>query len=421
MKKILFIAPHAFPIRSSESICNAKVAFALAEAGYDVDVYTCNYPSTYPPDMELNTKLTSLSNLKIRYIYPEYIIRRSDPKGKLLRSIAYNVKILLQTGYFYNGASIPYLIYKQILKDVERLGEFNYDVIMTRGYFTDIAGILLHKKFRTKWIANWNDPYPIQKFPPPYGTGPFTKLPFFENRIYTDLKKRADFHTFPNNRLRDYMLKCFGSVDINHTAVIPHMALSMLFSKKEAINTKLRLVHTGNLTAPRSPIRFLKALAKYIHDYPCNKEKIECILVGETEKTAREYINEYGLEDNVTILKGVNYNEALKYIRSSNVSLIIEAECEEGIYLPTKVVDSLQTGTPIFAISPDRGVLKDLLQSYKIGYFSPNNSEDKIYETLKKIFDDYTANKLPIISPQSCPIFFDESIIESYKAILDRM
>ena len=39
MKRILFIAPESFPVMSSESICNSKVAYVLASAGYKVDVY----------------------------------------------------------------------------------------------------------------------------------------------------------------------------------------------------------------------------------------------------------------------------------------------------------------------------------------------------------------------------------------------
>ena len=54
MKRILFIAPHAFPIKSSESICNSKVAQSLAEAGYKVDVFTCKDNSAYPSDQKID-------------------------------------------------------------------------------------------------------------------------------------------------------------------------------------------------------------------------------------------------------------------------------------------------------------------------------------------------------------------------------
>ena len=50
MKRILFIAPESFPVMSSESICNSKVAYVLASAGYKVDVYTCDDRDTYPED-----------------------------------------------------------------------------------------------------------------------------------------------------------------------------------------------------------------------------------------------------------------------------------------------------------------------------------------------------------------------------------
>ncbi len=61
--------------------------------------------------------------------------------------------------------------------------------MITRGFLTDVVGITLKKKYGVTWIANWNDPFPLKRFPAPYGQGYDAKLPFFENRVYEAIQK----------------------------------------------------------------------------------------------------------------------------------------------------------------------------------------------------------------------------------------
>lgn len=417
MKRILYIAPHSFPIKSSESICNAKLAFALAQYGYKVDVYAFDSPSTYPLDRELTNLLSSSPNLKITIIKSDYIISSKDSLSKIAKSIFYNLKILLSTGYFYNGISLPYLLLKRIQHDIKKNG-LEYDIMITRGYYTDFVGIKLAKQYKLKWIANWNDPYPLQRFPSPYGSGYNTKLSFFSDRINNAIQQYASIHTFPNVRLRDYMLKCFKKVNIKQTAVVPHMALSTLFEKRNLNDGILRIIHCGDLKSPRSPREFLRALANYLCDFPADRSIIRCLYIGGIDNDIPQLIIDLRLSDIVLTRGGISYQEAIDEISKSNISLIIEAKCAEGIYLPTKVIDSLQSGVPIFAISPEIGVLRDFIEQYDIGYYANNTLECEIYNKIKQIVVDFKNNNLPIINPNSCPRIFEKSIIEEYKKLL---
>lgn len=412
MKRILFIAPHSYPIKSSESICNSKVAYMLAESGYKVDVYTCSDSSTYPADIVLDSKLRDSENLSIYTVTPDYIILRKEPLARIVRAVAYNTKILLQTGYFYNGISTTYLILQAIKKRIKEEGGLHYDAVITRGYNTDIAGIYLSKKYGLKWIANWNDPFPMKRFPAPYGEGFDAKLPYFENKIYLDIQKYASIHTFPNPRLRDYMLKCFTNVGKDQTVVIPHMALSTLSCQTTKDNSVLKLVHCGNAKKPRNPELFIKALAKV--DYT----KTHVYFVGGVDDAIKNLVNELGLTNNVTFINGMNYKDSTDFVSTCHISLIIEAQCDEGIYLPTKVVDSFQCGNPIFAISPECGVLKDMTSKYKVGYFANNESEDAIKNQLQQAISDFENNQLIEINKSIVPEVFEDEIINTYKQIL---
>lgn len=418
MKHILFIAPHSYPIKSSESICNSKVAYILANAGYKVDVYTCDDTSTYPADAVLDKQLRESENLRITTIKPDYSILRRDPLGKILKSIAYNVKILLETGYFYNGIATSYLILQQIKKDIKKGLLKDCDTVITRGYNTDLVGIYLSKYLGYKWIANWNDPFPMAKFPRPYGTGPNTRLPYFEQKIYDDIQRYVTIHTFPNNRLRNYMLKCFKKVNQEQTEVIPHMALSLLSPTKKEEHNILKMVHCGNAKYPRSPELFLRALSVVLKEDRYYNTSVECYFIGGVDSYVTCLVEELGLSKVVKLLPGMNYKNATSFVSSCDISLIIEAQCEEGIYLPTKVVDSFQSGVPIFAISPQIGVLKDYTSNYNVGYYADNTSVNDITRCIRNILEDYRTRNLPIVNKGACEIVFEDAILNIYKRII---
>lgn len=417
MKHILFIAPHSFPIKSSESICNSKVAYVLAKAGYNVDVFTCDDNSTYPADSTIDNLLRSPKNLKIFSVKNDHHISyRTYGLAKGISNIFYNLRIFLKTGYFYLGINTAYDILKAINKQIEKYGKMPYDVVITRGFNTDYAGLYMAKKYGIKWIANWNDPYPNVRFPFPYGKGYDTALPKFEQKIYDEIQKYITVYTYPNPRLRDYMLKCFTRSTKEQTIVIPHMALSEISIRKVKNDSILRMVHCGSVKSPRDPRLFLKALANISQKH---NQTIECFFIGEYDNDISSLINRDSyLKSVVHLLPAKRYNESISFLSSCDVNLIIEAQCEEGIYLPTKFVDSIQTGLPIFCVSPIEGMMHDLTQRFHIGYCSDNTSISDIENKLLTLIDDYSKNLLPVINKDKIPEFFEDDILKQYQNLL---
>ena len=128
-------------------------------------------------------------------------------------------------------------------------------------YNVEETGIYLKKKYGVKWVANWNDPYPVCRFPKPYGKGPDAKLDIGYGRVYDKVKKMVDFHTFPSERLKEYMINSFKTVSSHNTMVIPHMAYSRLLPSNRVNHDKcLRIVSCGTVRHPRNPSLFIKAL-----------------------------------------------------------------------------------------------------------------------------------------------------------------
>ncbi len=425
MKNILFIAPESFPVVTSEAICNSKVAYALACAGHKVDVYTCSDRFTYPKDMSVNDFLSTHPNLKIIPVKnAKRLVSRQYSFNRNISNLFFNLKILFKTGYLYNGISIPYVICNRILEDIQQKGCFPYDVLITRGFYTEYAGIFLKKKFGIKWIANWNDPYPDKRFPLPYGKGYNAKLPYFENRINIEVQKMADIHTFPSERLRNYMLKCFPLVSENRTFVIPHMAHSKLKSiikKDNNVEKRFRLVHSGSVGKPRNPKPFINALSNVVRKHQLTPNEIVCDFIGNYDSNLKSIIDDYGLNGIVNLLPPMNYTECMELVSQYDICIIIEAVCEEGIYLPTKFVDALQLGLPVFCVSPSTGTLNDLVKKYENGYVCDNTSINSIENEIEKAYFDYCNGKLPVVSSNRMPEFFEDSIVQQFIVLFNEV
>lgn len=419
MKRILFIAPHSYPIKSSESICNSKVAYTLAKAGYEVDVFTCSDPSTYPADKDIDNLLSNSPNLQIITVKGEMLTRAMSP-WKLLKGILRYTYIYLKTGYFYNGLDYSFQIVKAIKKRIaEKNGIMPYDIMITRGFNTDYAGLYMHKKYGLKWIANWNDPYPTKRFPAPYGQGFNAPLSHSFQKLYDEMQMNAQIHTFPSDRLRKYMLKCFTHVNAENTRVIHHMAHSDIkVNKNNIIDDCFYIVHSGWVKHPRNPRHFLEALSNVVKQI---KQKIKCIFIGGYDSNIESIVKEFNLENIIEFKSSMTYSESLNFTAKAHLSLIIEAECEEGIYLPTKFVDAMQSHTPVFCVSPKNGTLRDLTEKYHVGYACDNSNVKSIEKSLILALNDYSEGKLPIISEKTASVFFDKHILKQYEMIFEEL
>ena len=56
----------------------------------------------------------------------------------------------------------------------------------------------------------------------------------------------------------------------------------------------------------------------------------------------------------------MSYEQSLVYISQASVCLLVEAKMDEGIYLPSKLVDYIVSKKPILALSPEVGVVSEL-------------------------------------------------------------
>lgn len=397
-KRILMIAPASIPVTGAEAICNVKLIKVLADNGYKIDLVSKKMKYTHYPETtlkELNINLDSIHTIEV------------DNKITL-KVIWQHICTFFVFGTVFKGAHWAYCT----LKTVKALCEQNkYDAVITKNSPSELLGFYLKKKYSFKWIATWNDPYPTQKYPSPYGDGINAKLFFLERPILKKMEL-ADYHIFPNSRIKDYM-SMYLNIKKDKTKIIPHVVLKKVVRKYKE-EKKLKLVHMGNILPPRDAKPFLYSLSKFVRVHPT--ADIEVAFIGQTPVEVQKYIEEQDLKKYVMVLPPVKYEKSQEILQEYSMQLIIEAPCNVGIFLPTKVSDSMQLSKPIFAISPEIGVLNDLYQRGQISYFSTITNPKSIYNTIEQIYYDFLNNGIK--TPKIDKSFLPSSIIKQYDEII---
>lgn len=388
MARILFVAPSSFPLNGPEAYVNAKVIKTLSEAGHILDIVSLKSirrDRYYPPeeDHKYFEKVNSINVVKIN-------------TGKNLSTLYNHLRCFFKTGFVYKGSDWAY---KSIIKCEKLIKKNHYDYVYTYDYPSEIVGLYVAKKYDIKWIATWNDPYTMSKYPIPYGLGKDANLNRNRLKLISEIGKYTYKNVFPNERLKKYMLSYMSNMKEESCLICPHIVLKdqIKYKKREYSNT-LRLIHSGSIGKERDPEYFFRALyevKKHVKDI-----KVEVtflgINTGKTNDNIKSLIKELDISDNIIFYPPIHYSDSLKFILDYDICLIIEAQCDEGIFLPSKVADYIQNSKPIFAISPKRGVLNDLWHNGNISYFADNKSIEDIEKTLIEIIEDFKNSKVTV-------------------------
>lgn len=397
MKKILVISPASYPVADAESIVNIKLLRALSEDGrFEIDLISKrNKWFTYP-----SGKIEAYG-VKCKHNIIVEVGNTLTPKV-----IWQSLMSLFTFGVCYRGSHWAYAALPVVEQFVKRN---HYDYVLTKNSPSFLLGWYLKRKYSIKWCASWNDPFPYEKYPKPYAGG--LKSNSFVSRLMIKRMRQADMHIFPSERLGLYMNNYLNICVADQMIVCPHIVLPDETVTRDINNNELRIIHSGNLQNPRSPKSLLQGLRLALNKNP--KMKVTISIMGKMSDEDLGLAHKMELDGSILFLKTVEYTESLKILSQYHVAAVIEADCEEGIFMPTKVSDCMQQGIPIAAISPMKGNLHDLYNEGYVSYFADIKSPEAISEMLIKMYSDLLEGKMPNKSSIKKE-FLAESIVKQY-------
>lgn len=373
MKHIIIFGPEG-PDSSAEGVVTAK--FAQMLVNHNIDVYWISHSTTvnYGNNGKLyDYKIISIKNTLIQNLIEKFKNIPGLNKIKYLDIIIWCIKA-----------------YKKALQINKSI---NIDCIFSRimPQYGHLPALFFKRSTKVKWIANWSDPMPRNKAPMPYGNGVNAPISTIYRHYLKAICKYADIHTFPSNHLKDYYLHYLPATK-NLCHVIPHI-IDKNIARVNVEHQELRLYHIGGGLIQRNPTLFFRALRNVINDNNYDIP-IDIQFIGPIEGNVKEIAKNEGVDKIIHFIDRVSYDKALEYIANADIMLIIEAQMDEGIFLPSKLADILGYHKPVFAISPKNGVLNELITNYHGGRVADCMSINSIQDNLIQIFCDWATDKL---------------------------
>lgn len=373
-KTIIIFGPEG-PDSSAEGVVTAKFKSMLQHQGWKVYwIYHDTDTNYYGKHVNTNPYLIGIKNPFIQKL------------SQLLRQIP-----ILK--YIYHLDSILWC-YKAYRKAKMIHSETSVDYIFSRimPQYGHLPALLFKKHTNIPWIANWSDPMPRNKAPKPYGSGVDSPIPKIQQYYLQKICQYANCHTFPSEYLKDFYLhylpakkeKSFTLAHIIDKDITPSIPKHNI----------LKLSHIGGGLIQRDPTLFFKALKNVLEKIEFQDILIQVDFIGPIEGNVDCKAKDTGVDKIVHFAGKRPYNEALEYIKQADILLIIEAPMEEGIFLPSKVADILGYHKPMFAVSPPKGVLKDLITQLKGGLVVDCLSLTSIENGLEQLFSDWKSNQL---------------------------
>lgn len=406
--RILMFAPLCYPPAGSEAIATAKLLLAAIDAGWELDV---------------------ISQKDFGHYYPANIDGIWEP----ITQIVHNIEGIRSDGivktlshwtaiHKTSGLESIFWSWKALCLGIRLLSKKKYDFILSRAapQYGHLPALILSRWLGLPWIANWSDPIPALKAPPPYGRGPNTPIPSYLRGYCSAVARNATWHTFPCERLRKYIC-CYLPECTEKSSVIPHVALERFRSNQIRNNRQFSMCYAGSLTQRDSSV-FLGGVKRFLERTGIGGQffvKFVGLPLGDLQATTRKL----DLEKIISIEPARTYEGTQQILAGSTVLVVLEAPCEEGVFFPSKFCDFVQTGHPILAVSPVDGTLTDIISTNGGGIAADCHSADAVAKAIEQF---YVAWKQGILdskygSSHLFNLFREDYVIGQYLEMFDRI
>lgn len=377
MKKVLFIM---LEIDSASGICVSNVAEQMSQNGWKVDILS------YSTKQKMNVKINKyyIRPSFLRYMYQKYI---DNVLLSNIFSFGYKFKVALTTFMWPWNSPIFTL---RLLNKVYHLYDLHsYDCIVP--VYTQIDPIIVGHILKSKYIDVKVVPYFLDSL----SAGPVPKLLNKKNKIKKGLNweerllTNADSIIYMESSKRHHIKYSSNKKYFNKVVFLDIPALC-LDAKKNGVGEKvgkekkvrcINITYVGSLpNGIRNPEYAFETLSRL------TKIDIHVNIVGVSEEHAKRF-RTFNL--NISWIGRISHDEAIKYIKESDILLNIGNRIEEMV--PSKIFEYISYAKPILSFAsmdsePSLAYLKKYPRScILMEYDSVETNSKKILEFIKKI------------------------------------
>jgi glycosyltransferase involved in cell wall biosynthesis len=216
-----------------------------------------------------------------------------------------------------------------------------------------VIGLMLKALTGRRWIADFRDPWVLNREESGFPSTAFSRAA--EAWLEKKTMLHADSVVFASDRMQAYLQKRYPFLATKSAVILNGYDPSDF--NGGPIDTCRRdrdaftLTHTGTIYLKRSAESLLRGLSELIHDGRIPRERVRVNLVGLTPAVVRERVTQLDLDDVVTVIDFMNYQECVRLLRRSDVLLLFAQG--QPLQIPTKLYDYIAVGKPILVFAED--------------------------------------------------------------------
>ena len=239
---------------------------------------------------------------------------------------------------------------EQAIEEELRSRGFQPQAVITFGVpMSDhLLGLRLKPKLGVPWVAHFSDPWLDNAF---HRHNVLANV--INRRLEYSVVAAADRLIFTSAETLDLVMRKYPAPWREKARVLPHSFDPALYPVPSPDARGPVLRYLGNFYGHRSPVPLFRALRTILLDEPALLEGVRVELVGQMPRRMREHGTLRALPDGlVRLIDTVPYSRSLQLMSDADLLLVIDGPDDLSVFLPSKLVEYLGAGTPIFGIVP---------------------------------------------------------------------
>jgi glycosyltransferase involved in cell wall biosynthesis len=240
-----------------------------------------------------------------------------------------------------------------------RRSRYAPDLVVTFGepMSDHLLGLRLKAELGLPWVAHFSDPW---------ADNPFRRNDHLANivnrRLEADVVAHADHLIFTSRETIRLVMGKYSAAAQQKCSVLPHSFDRTLYAAPQSPGSGAVVRYLGNFYGHRTPLPLFRALQLILRTEPDALRDVRFELIGRLPGWTRKHPAFRSLPPGlVQLVPSVSYAQSLKLMSQAHLLLVIDAPADESVFLPSKLIDYIGAGIPIFGIVPP-GASANLLE-----------------------------------------------------------
>jgi len=300
---------------------------------------------------------------------------------------------------------VPFALYK--ILSFFRANDFDLIYSTSPVFTSHLLGLAAKLAFKKPWVVDLRDLWVLN----PYLRPP-TKLHSKISRlIESNTFRKADKIVTVAEELRQDLIENYPEISPEKFVVIPNGYDQADFeSESEPKRNKFSIGYIGSLYlfSGRTPHYFLLALGELFKQFPQLEKEMDVTFVGPLDRQNRKIFESilfrYNLKKMVQQIGPVSHREAIKYMKSFSLLLLIVGKKTEKhksrqdhpydrTSVTGKLFEYLASGKPILALTAE-GPVKRIIQQSNAGFVVEPEDIEAIKKEILSCYRLHKENKL---------------------------